>query len=826
MGRTWPSGLGAGASRVAGLARRRPDAAVAIALVAIVSAVAYVRLWLRPGLADWDIMSFYLPWYAQLGDRLRAGDVPGWNPYVFSGTPFAGNPQSGWGYAPVMLLFAALPAVLAFKVSIWLHLLASALASAFLARLVGLGAVGMLIAGMAYSMTANLAASGCCTLHLQLAPWLPISLIGVELARRRATWPGRLAALGLSAFAFSQAAAAWVGQGAYNAALILGGYLVLRGLSATVGTPVPWRHRLGRTAISGAWVFGLGGMLAAAGLLPRLDVARRTYVGSDAYRDATFPDDFGLPWHQVVEVLLRFGRDIPPYWSPYYVGGAVLILAVVGAGAGWRDRRYRFFLLLTLVVVILPLRPTPVHWVLYALPSYKGIHLHDPGRILAVLPLGTAMLAAIGADRLTRPIPGKTGRALMIGGGSIWALVVLTAASRPWELSVKTWVGALLCLTAVVSPRADAAGRPARLRVMSSRPLGVLPVVLAVAILIDPAVSVATRVTAGPSDNGVLRAAVERNGGADDAGGAGAFLAERQAEDEPFRYLGYVAPDGPAFQAHELFVVPWVQALLINNRAMRLGLHDAQGYDPAQLVTYLSAFSAVNGTGRDYHEALVYASGLGSPVLDLLGVRYVLVSNVDAVRAGQTELDRPPATYREVWRNGEVRVLENTRALPRAWLVHEAVAIGYAGGLAPIADGSVDPRRTVLLAGPLPALEPAAAGIGETVGMTKYEADAVEIEVEAASTGMLVLGDVYDEGWTVSIDGERATLAVADGLLRGVVVAAGTHRVSFRYEPVSLRIGVWTSAAGYAMLLGVVGIAIGRRRLRGARRWAAPPPAA
>src|SRR5262245_47392926 len=73
---------------------------------------------------DWPTMFF--PNYSWLGDRLRVHDVPAWNPNQFSGTPFAGDPSSGWGYFLAMLVYALLPAEPATTVFITLHVLLSA----------------------------------------------------------------------------------------------------------------------------------------------------------------------------------------------------------------------------------------------------------------------------------------------------------------------------------------------------------------------------------------------------------------------------------------------------------------------------------------------------------------------------------------------------------------------------------------------------------------------------------------------------------------------------------------------------------------------------
>ncbi|MDQ4148729.1 MAG: hypothetical protein M3164_01860, partial [Actinomycetota bacterium] len=40
------------------------------------------------------------PWHEYLGDRLRAGDLPLWDPHRFIGVPYAANPSMGSWYPP------------------------------------------------------------------------------------------------------------------------------------------------------------------------------------------------------------------------------------------------------------------------------------------------------------------------------------------------------------------------------------------------------------------------------------------------------------------------------------------------------------------------------------------------------------------------------------------------------------------------------------------------------------------------------------------------------------------------------------------------------
>ncbi len=81
-----------------------------------------------------DTVTQYWPWYAYLGERLRAFEIPMWNPYQFSGTPFAADPLSGWGYLPAMVLFTVLPMVAAAEAYMVVHILAGIFAYALDAR--------------------------------------------------------------------------------------------------------------------------------------------------------------------------------------------------------------------------------------------------------------------------------------------------------------------------------------------------------------------------------------------------------------------------------------------------------------------------------------------------------------------------------------------------------------------------------------------------------------------------------------------------------------------------------------------------------------------
>src|SRR5215211_833903 len=211
----------AGSNRVQSSRFWRADV-VAVALIVALTVVLAVHRGVHDNwLGRHDVLAFFLPWYAYLGERLAAGELPGWNPHLFSGTPFAGDPESGWTYLPAMLTFPFFPAALAFKVMIFVQLLIAGLSTYAYARVMGLGVVAGLLAANLFEFGGFLYQNTyCCTVRAQIGTWIPLSLLAVELALRASTWRGRLAAWFLGGLAVSQLFAGWMGQGAMDALLL------------------------------------------------------------------------------------------------------------------------------------------------------------------------------------------------------------------------------------------------------------------------------------------------------------------------------------------------------------------------------------------------------------------------------------------------------------------------------------------------------------------------------------------------------------------------------------------------------------------------------
>ena len=219
------------------------------------------------------------------------------------------------------------------------------------------------------------------------------------------------------------------------------------------------------------------------------------------------------------------------------------------------------------------------------------------------------------------------------------------------------------------------------------------------------------------------------------------------------------------------------------------------------------------------------------PFLDWVGVRYIVLNKQFFGGSGRQDavpLSQPPLGLHEVYEDRRVAILMSPTAEPRAefWSGY-VVADDQAAILAHL---QRDPRlireAPRVEAGQLPISPPASASqpTHTAVPIGRYRPNSVELTVDAASGGLLVLKDVYAPGWSATLDGEMAPVVRVNGLVRGVFVpAAGRHTVRFTYLPPMFLYGAWISAATALLLLVLGGVVMARRVSGRASRPRRPP---
>ncbi|HEV2108231.1 MAG TPA: YfhO family protein [Thermomicrobiales bacterium] len=798
---------------------------LAAGMLAVLTAlVAWNRLTFDPWLGRFDLATFFLPWYAFLGERLRAFDVPGWNPHLFSGAPFAGDPESGWMYLPAMLFFPLLPVTAAFKAMVAFQLAVASLSTYAYARVLGMGPIAGLVAAVAYLCGPFVQWNTyCCLIFAQFGAWVPLALLGVELALRGRRWRDRIAPWFLTGFAISQMFAGWVGEGWFYAVLLPAAYTGYRTL---VSPPHPgsglWA-RLTTGAVTTLAGLGLGLALGAAGILPRIAANAQSHLAGGDYAELGAQGILNPPWRFEELLIQVLGTGYAQ--RRVALGGAVIVLALLAPVLARRLFAVPFFAGLTFVAMTLVLDTTPLHRLVYLIPRYQSLHEHDPWRTYALAAIGPAILAGAAVESLANWRGRRRFLAIVAMPFILMAIAVITLQQRE-ELTI--WPALLAAaMTTVLIAMAVTVRSGGYQRGLHRRIARLVPVLILAVVFIQPMGMELSGSWFGwprdPSwerywdpDPSVASALATEIAGSD-PGGAGGFLQAELARSGPFRYVGYGGvgyPDDRSPQSSYMATrfQPNTQAILVNGRPIFLGLYEIQGYDPLQLARYAEFMEALNGRMLDYHVAYLLPSGVRSPLLDLLNVRYVLIDA--SLPPNRDDIVALTADRREVFRTEHVVVYESIAALPHAWIVHDARAIARGEALPLLIAGAVDPRRTALIEGTPPELSAPVDPSNEHAEVTSYEPDRVRITARAMAPGFLVVSEVYEPGWRAYVDGERVEVLPTDHVLRGVPIPAGEHIVELRYEPLSLRFGLPISAVTMLAML-VVFTTTAWRRIRG-----------
>ncbi|MBX3465122.1 MAG: hypothetical protein KF830_18280, partial [Planctomycetes bacterium] len=392
-----------------------------------------------------EVPPWFLPELRLARDELLAGRVPSWNPHARGGSVLHAHGLLGLCYPPNWLaLFAAEPAA-RLAVLAWLSLALGGLLAYGLWRELGLAPFPAWFGALLFELSAPMASNAHFWMRLASFVWLPGVLWALlRLARDERRRAGPLAAC---AGAF---AATWLGgfpPFAATTTVFAGAF----GLWLVVerARQQSWRAgaRLGARLLLGLL---LGGLLSLPQVLPSLQFfphSARTPTPTEADIAGSAFEAYGLTGYLVPELLgtAAAADRVPAAQSPLallwttrtdaagkaqlpnynateyalFVGTFGLLLAIGGAIAG-RGRRRGFALAAYAVALGLALLLPGVR-LLFHLPVVQNVW---PLRWLAPATLLVAWLAALGCERLL-----ADGRRCALGLG---ALALVLAGATAW----------------------------------------------------------------------------------------------------------------------------------------------------------------------------------------------------------------------------------------------------------------------------------------------------------------------------------------------------------------------------------------------------------
>jgi hypothetical protein len=734
--------------------------------------------------------------------ELAKGNMPLWNPHVFSGTPFVGAFQSGMFY-PLNLMYMVLPLANAMNADAAIHIFLLNVFMFLWARKQGLSLVASFLASilLAYggaSFTRIMA--GHITM-LQAFAWAPLILLSIDhvLEKRSNGW-------------------LLIGVGA-TTMQILAGYppaVFITALAAGIycgAKLVRSEDRLGSVV-----------RLIPYGVFPPLIACVQLWTGWDttqeSMRSAGVSYDFATSFSFHPESLLTllmptlFGNVMHVmYWgrwafwdSTIFIGIGGLALVICSAYYGSTPiRRYSFTLLIVFMILALG-SYTPIYrWLYEFVPGFNSFR--SPAIFMFPASLFATILAGLGMDALLR---GKvTSKKVPVGvtligcsllTGAAWLgmtslgsepnyrlrrfidyresldeslFISLAGVPLPDEYYVQiARLAFLSCLIAGITCLAlGAALWNAKVKTWV---VYVVPIVAIFEVLIFSRIH---RPTFQLADN------------------------DRPNFDEMYARVpgNYRMMDVPGIDNSK------------RNYAVSSRKYAIWGYDPVILDRYSQFVSfAASGDKRAFDPVLMDAAiqGVDPMVASIHELKnYTFHSNPNRIKGDTTLFALLRCRYFIV-NPGEWNVPASYwfigGDLPRfffsnAYSVHATKKAIFDE----MKKDTFEPGQRVLLESE-PVPKPAELGEGNelsgSINVVSETTDSIELDIQVDRNTLLIITDSYSKNWRVvalanSVQAHYDVMPV-DYTVRGIPLAAGTHRFVLEYAPKSYTVGRWISVGG------------------------------
>jgi hypothetical protein len=728
-------------------------------------------------------------------------DVPLWNPYIMGGRPYLADMQAAL-FSPFNLPGYLLPLWRSLALIAALKIFVAAFGMFMLARALGIRFAGALLAGTVFGFSLWMVTwvSWPTVSVWAYLPWL--CLLAEHLLRRPGTLPfaGLAGVIALQYFGGHP-------ESCFHVLLATVLFWILR----VAATRPPGVRAVARSAVVFIGALVAGTALAAITLVPFIeflshsaDLDARRYLGSShqapRYLLGIFLHDY---WGRETRVSLEFPAAMEE--RAYYVGALSLFLAA--AALTLRPRRDRIAVAAVGAGALgVATGIPPLFDLITQLPAFNTSH---NARLAIVAVFSVALLAGWGFDDLATRAPSVGRGRLLLGVCVILLLLPLVVMAADGALALDRLGSGLRVAWGLVEP--SGAGLDDVRDVVRVASLWEWLGLAAAALVL---VFLRLRGLLGRTAFAALAVALIVADLFKAGMGYNPAIPIEHAEQPETGAIRYLQAQRPArFVGLDATARLSLLAPMAPNVAMRYRLYDARGYDYPVERRYERLWHRYIATSGSCLYAFCPQSAAARPralrALGLFGVTHLL----------QNRRDRPlrDPDIRLAYAGRDGRIYSNPYALPRAFLVdRQEVVRDDSVALATITSRGFSPRSVAVTEQRVPGLPDASAQAGDRpdrpagrARMVSYERERVVVETASARRNLLVLTDTYFPGWEATVDGSQARVRRVDYLLRGVSVPAGRHRVEFRYEPVSWRVG-W-AVSGLTLLALLAAVFLGGR---------------
>jgi len=510
-----------------------------------------------------------------------------------------------------------------------------------------------------------------------------------------------------------------------------------------------------------------------------------------------YPDFFGSPAGIPVVFTPRI-KDVQPYnnYNELCIYAGVLpLFLVLACITNLRKKNFAIFYLSTAAATLAMAMGSIIYY-----PFAKwiiGLNYSTPTRILYIFGYSFVVLAAIGADVLSR-MPNKKKWAVF----GLWLLLLVTSlgiaafvqteSGLKWALgSVKpeTWVHAHRVLKSHFGLSSPTLQTPLMFILLS---FGSLSFALLAKsdkarttfMILSLMILALDLLSFGKSYN---TAATKK-------------LA--YPETGAIRYLAKIPPN---FRAITFGV-------FLHNYLAPFDVEEIGGYSsffPKRFGEYLHL--SQKGLSVPVPEQMLrwtFFNKFDSPLINLLNARYLLMPPT-------VKLDTP--FLRLVYDN-EIKIYENLETFPRAFIVREyefcenrRLAYQRLGSYRQ----SDFIKKVILEKLPPPDYRREGpihqGGADSGVQRIVQQPNTIEIDLFTDQNSFLVISTNYHPAWRATVDGRDVTVLRANYTMQAIPLKSGSRKVLLEFRPISLMAGFFITAAGWLMLAVLLGVTLFKR---------------
>jgi hypothetical protein len=725
-----------------------------------------------------DLVRSFYPGHRLIGEAIRGGEIPLWNPYVLNGYPMHAANAMGI-FAPMTMLAYVLPIDVAWTLAMVLNPVIAALGTALYARALGLGHGAALGAGLVFGWC-GFQVGWAGQAMVDITVWMPWAMLGVlRLAERQTPMRIGLAAIALAIPPLSG------GHPEVMAYVLL--LAAVSGLVYVVWPPVsepstrPWLVRLrvfGGLAAAGV----LAMLMAAVQTLPTVEwipQLKRELVGLSNPMPGFYILNFVVR-HMAAAPINVIGAYIP---NGAMYAGLVTLLVAPAALIHRRWREVWLYLLALATALQFTFGWGPLVWLHHLSP----VPIDFPKmRIVLLADFSLAMLAGFGISVLTSADRRATRwivAAVGLCGVAVAALLIWLPDAGP-----------------LIPDAADPLSGPRS--IFQGRPFALAIVVVASIALVWPWFRRGARPRAS-----VVCALVA------------ADMLTFAYGHIPFSRTDYLLATPPAIRFLQERVDDSSRIFATRNTIpynweAQYRLATPSGY---LYLTRLAVDVMTPITGNADPGIIEPRTDLlidkRSPLIDFLGVKYIVAAySNNSAQALAGAQDRFPSVYDD----GSIRIFENPRALPRAHLVPCAgveIQEFQRRAISRVNSPAFDHPSMVILDEKIPCPEDKSAGaIQQPTEVVAATFNTYTVRADVAVPSLLVYADTYYEGWRAYVDDREVPIVRANHAFKAVRVDPGQHLVRFVFDPWSFRMGAMLTGMGLVAVAGLFGWAVWRRR--------------